>query len=179
MMMQSHEFLFRDLGHTLHYLDYDKIKDHKQEDNTMKEVGKIHALFISQKGIEYPVAKQSLLVDPKGISEDKHYNTAPERTVLITSLESYHMVKEQLGTSMPYGYLGENLLIDYNPYHLPLGTQLQVGTATLEITQNCTLCNHLAKLNKHIPKLLKDGRGIFAKVVKEGEIKTGDSIRIL
>lgn len=145
----------------------------------MKEVGKIHALFISQKGIEYPVAKQSLLVDPKGINEDKHYNMTPERTVLIASLESYHIVKEQLGTNMPYGYLGENLLIDYNPYHLPLGTQLQAGTAVLEITQNCTLCNHLAKLNKHIPKLLKNDRGIFAKVVKEGEIKTGDSLFML
>ena len=142
----------------------------------MQEVGTVHALFISQKGMDEPIARDLLQLDPKGIIEDKHYGSSPERTVLITSLDSYSMAKEVLGIEMPHGYLGENLLIDYNPYHLPLGTRLTIGTTELEITQNCTLCNHLSKLDKRIPKLLKDDRGIFAKVLKEGAIRIKDTI---
>ncbi len=115
-----------------------------------------------------------LTLDKNGILNDKHYNKDPERSILISSLESYHMAKEKLGVQMPEGYLGENLLIDVNPYHLSHGTQLHIGTAILEITQNCTLCNHLSKLDKRIPKLLKNDRGIFAKVIQAGTIKVND-----
>ncbi len=145
----------------------------------MHIVGKVHKLFITQKGINKPIEKKSVTVDPKGIVADKHYGSPAERTVLITSLDSYVLAEEQLSVKMPHGYLGENLLIDYNPYHLPAGCQLQIGSAIFEITQNCTLCNHLSKLDKRIPKLLKDDRGIFAKVVKEGEVKIEDTILLL
>jgi MOSC domain-containing protein YiiM len=144
----------------------------------MQHVGKVLSLFISQKGADAPIAREILRLDPKGIVDDKHYGSDTERTVLITSIESYTLAKEKLGTQMPHGYLGENLLIDYNPYHLPLGTRLQIGSAILEITQNCTLCNHLAKLDKRIPKLLRKDRGIFAKVISEGEIAEGDTVSI-
>ncbi len=145
----------------------------------MHAVGKVHKLFITQKGIHEPIEKKTVTVDQKGILGDKHYATPAERTVLITSLDSYALAEERLSVTMPHGYLGENLLIDYNPYHLPAGSRLQIGSAIFEITQNCTLCNHLSKLDKRIPKLLKDDRGVFAKVVKEGEVKAGDTILLL
>ena len=99
--------------------------------------------------------------------------------MLISSLESYEMAKEQLDVEMPYGYLGENILIDYNPYHLPAGNRLKIGSAVFEITQNCTLCNHLSKLDKRIPKLLRDDRGIFAKVIEAGDVNVGDDIYLV
>ncbi len=144
----------------------------------MRDVGTVHALFISQHGKESPLKKSELQLDPRGIIDDKHYDTIPERTVLVTSLESYDMAFRELGVEMPHGYLGENLLIDYNPYRLPVGTHLHIGSATLEITQNCTLCNHLSTLDKRIPKLLKDDRGVFAKVVSEGTIQKGDTVSV-
>ena len=145
----------------------------------MQKVGIVHALFISQKEIAVPITKEYIDVDLQGILDDKHYGSTPERTVLITSLESYALAQNELGVKMPYGYLGENLLIDYNPYYLELGTQLRVGSAILEITQNCTLCNHLAALDKRIPKLLRKDRGIFAKVVQEGQIKIDDPVYLI
>jgi len=145
----------------------------------MKEVGKVYALFISVSGEKTPVSKTSLKLDPKGILGDKHYESVPERTVLVTSLESYRLTENELGVTMPYGYLGENILIDFNPYALPIGTQLKIGTALLEITQNCTLCNHLSSLDKRIPKLLKNDRGIFAKVIREGEINERDTVLLV
>jgi len=144
----------------------------------MRTVGSVLALFISKKGVDAPISKDKLSLDENGIIGDKHYNTIQERTVLISTIESY-AITESLNIKMPHGYLGENLLIDFNPYHLPIGSHLRIGTSLLEISQNCTLCNHLAKLDKRIPKLLKDDRGIFAKVVKAGEIGIGDAVSLL
>ena len=144
----------------------------------MKTVGSVLALFISEKYVDAPISKEKLSLDEHGIIGDKHYGTLQERTVLISSVESY-TITESLNIKMPHGYLGENLLLDFNPYHLPIGSYIQIGTSLLEITQNCTLCNHLAKLDKRIPKLLKNDRGIFAKVVKAGKIEIGDAVSLL
>ncbi len=75
--------------------------------------------------------------------------------------------------------MGENLLIDYNPYHLQAGARLKIANVTLEISQHCTLCKSFTKIDAKLPKLLKDDRGIFAKVIKSGSIKEGDDIYLL
>jgi MOSC domain-containing protein YiiM len=144
----------------------------------MEAVGKVISLFISTNESNTPIPKDQITVDKKGIQKDKHYNTDIARSILITSIQSYELLKGH-GITVPYSTLGENMLIDYNPYHLPIGAQLQVGESILEISQNCTLCSHLAKADKRLPKLLKNDRGIFGKVVHQGTIKEGDTIYLL
>jgi MOSC domain-containing protein YiiM len=141
----------------------------------MKILGNILSLFIMQ---EEQQQKTSLILDSNGVHGDKHYNKKIERSILITSMESYTLVKEELNISMPYGYLGENLLISGNPYALQAGTQLYIGDTILEVTQHCTLCQHLSALDRRIPKLLRNDRGIFAKVIKGGEISINHSVYI-
>ncbi len=141
----------------------------------MKKVGHIISLFISEKENKQRVERNLLTLDKKGILEDKFYNKDLQRSVLITSIESYDLVKKHY-ISMPYSALGENLLIDYNPYHLPPGSRLHIGSCILEISQYCTICEHLSNIDKRVPDLLKNDRGIFAKVIKEGEIKKRDEI---
>jgi MOSC domain-containing protein YiiM len=141
----------------------------------MQPVGKLLALYISEKETSNTLEKRYIDAEIEGIVHDKHYGKDIERSVLITSVESYTLL-ETHGITVPHGTLGENLLIDYNPYHLPVGTRLKTGEAILEITQNCTLCKHLAAHDKRIPKLLKDDRGIFAKVVQSGTIRKEDPI---
>jgi len=119
-----------------------------------------------------------LALDDKGVVEDKYYNKNIERSVLITSQDSYKLATEN-GIDAPYSALGENLLIDYNPYHLKPGAQLVIGDLILEISQNCTLCKSLAKVDAKLPKLLKNDRGIFAKVISGGTIHKGDNIYLL
>jgi len=139
----------------------------------MIKIGKIYSLFYSNSGTPSPT--NHLLLDEKGVLKDKHYNSNIERSVLITSLDSYALLKKE-GIESEYGSLGENLLIDYNPYHLEIGSQLQIGSVILEISLHCTLCKSLSKVNSKLPKLLKNDRGIFAKVIKSGTIKYGDDI---
>lgn len=111
----------------------------------------------------------------KGIVDDKHYDKDLSRSVLITSLESYSLAKLH-NINITYGDLGENILIDYNPYHLAAGSKIKIGEVVLEINQPCTLCNGLSQIDSKLPKLLKNDRGIFAKVITSGSIKKGDGI---
>ncbi len=141
-------------------------------------VGKVIKLFISQAGNSNRLIQEKLYLDHAGVSTDKFYNKDTNRSVLISSHDSYNIaLKHEI--SMEYGALGENILIDYNIYNLPIEKQIQVGEVILEITQNCTLCKSLTRVDNRLPKILKNDRGIFTKVVKSGYIYIGDKITIL
>lgn len=142
------------------------------------QIGKVLKLFISTASDSKRGDESVIAVNELGVLGDKFYGKDTQRSILIASIDSYNLVKEY-DIEMPFGYLGENLLIDYNPYSLPIGTKLKIGNTLLEISQNCTICNHLSVIDKRIPKLLKNDRGIFAKVVNSGEIKVDNSIYIL
>lgn len=141
------------------------------------KLGVVIDLFISNKdrGREN---RDFIELEPKGILEDKFYDKEIDRSVLITSLDSYLIAKEN-GIDACYGSLGENILVDINLYELSHGTQLSIGEVLLEITQNCTICNSLSKVDAKLPKILKSDRGIFAKTLKSGKIRKGDIVNIL
>ncbi len=143
-----------------------------------KEVGKILELFISVKDELNRTNKTNIDLDENGVKSDKFYGHNIQRSVLITSTASYNL-STQNDIDMNYGQLGENILIDYNPYQLKEGTQIIIGDVTLEITQHCTLCKSLAKVNKRLPELLKEHRGVFAKVISNGNIHKSDIIYLL
>lgn len=142
------------------------------------KAGKVIALYITTNESKKSIPKDELQVDEKGILLDKHYDKDISRSILVASLDSYALVEDQ-GIEIPQSALGENLLIDYNPYALPAGTQMQIGSAVVEISQDCTMCKHLSSIDKRVPKLLKNDRGIFVKVVKPGLIKKDDEILVL
>ena len=135
-------------------------------------VGNILELFVSKK------STHKMLLDNHGIVGDKFYCKDIDRSVLISTIESYKIAQDN-SINLEHGLLGENILMDYNPYHLTTGKQIQIGEVILEISQICTLCKSLTKIDNKLPKLLKDDRGIFAKVIKSGEIKYRDRVYIL
>jgi len=142
----------------------------------MTKVGSVYLLFYSPpKGRRF-IDRFDL--DIQGILNDKHYNQDISRSVLLASLDSYSLAKHH-HIDMAYGLLGENILIDYNPYHLSAGTRLQIGNTLLEISQSCTLCKSLSKIDTKLPTLLKADRGIFAKVISRGSIQEGDTVYLL
>jgi len=145
--------------------------------NNNKKIGEIKNLFISSKEEKKRVEKQNILVDINGIIDDKFYNTNDERAILLTSLHAYNLMKEK-EIFAEYGQLGENILINFNPYELEEGTQLIIGETILEITIECTICSFLTKINNKVPKLLKKDRGVFAKVIKGGSITINDSVEL-
>ncbi|MEA1955369.1 MAG: MOSC domain-containing protein [Campylobacterota bacterium] len=106
---------------------------------------------------------------------DKFYGKNIDRSVLITSVDSYKIAKEN-GIDIAFGELGENILMDFSPYSLDVGTKIKIGDALLEISQECTLCKSFAGIHKDLPKILKNDRGIFAKVVNPAEIKLDSEV---
>ena len=140
--------------------------------NSIDSIGEVLELFISKESVDI------MLLDENGVVNDKFYAKDIHRSVLISSIDSYILAKDR-DIELEYGKLGENILIDYNPYRLKSGTKIKIGEAILEISQNCTLCKSLTKIDSKLPKLLKDDRGIFAKVIKAGEIKKRDKIYLI
>lgn len=147
---------------------------------TENTTGKVLALFITlNDGDKTRKSIQSIQVDELGIEDDKFYSKDSMRSILLSSSDSYKITKDQ-GIYIEEGSLGENILLSINPYHLKHGDTLKIGSTYLEITQNCTLCNGLSKVNPKLPKLLKSDRGIFAKYIKgNSAIKVGDKVEIL
>ena len=141
-------------------------------------VGKVLHLFVSIKGKKERDSLESLSLDKDGVVGDKFYAKNPLRAILLTSLSSYNLAINN-DIELEYGLLGENIIIDYDPYDLKPGDTLQVGEVELEIAQNCTLCNGLSKVHPKLPKLLKDGRGVFVKAITNGRVKKGDNVFLL
>lgn len=141
--------------------------------------GKVLKLFITcDDENKTRLSPEVITVNNNGVLEDKFYNKDLSRSVLITSIQSYEMALHE-GIEIEPGSLGENILVDLNPYSLLPGDQLQIGDTVLEITQNGTLCKGLSSVSPKLPKLLKNDRGIFAKVINgKSTIKINDVIKI-
>ena len=141
--------------------------------------GKVLQLFITQNDTNKTrISPEKIEVDNDGVIGDKFYAKDSNRLVLITSIYSYELARSQ-GIMIETGSLGENILIDTNPYHLVAGDKLSIGAIEFEITQNCTLCQGLSSVDKNLPKLLRNDRGIFAKVIsKNGTVMVGDKVTL-
>ena len=142
-----------------------------------KKIGNVIKLYISRED-NTRNNKQKLYFQNGGIKEDKFFKKDKNREILLSSIYSYELASKN-SIKLDYGVLGENILIDYNPYKLPIGTKLKIGEVLFEISMNCPICKHLSKVKDGLPKLLKDDRGIFIKVLKEGFIKQSDEVYLV
>jgi len=130
----------------------------------LTQTAKVLKLYITKDDADKTrVSPTQITLDANGVEGDKFYAKDENRAILISSIESYKLSQDN-GIELEDGALGENILIDINPYHLLPGDKLYIGDVELEITQNCTLCKGLSSLSPKLPKLLKNDRGIFAKV---------------
>jgi MOSC domain-containing protein YiiM len=144
-----------------------------------KPNGKVMALFHALHGKDGRFEIETIEIDAQGIIGDKYYGKNPDRTILITSDDASYGLAASQGIKMPFGSLGENIVIDINPYHLCAGQKIRIGETVVAVTQNCTLCSSLGKVDEKLPELLKDDRGIFVKTVQSGKIRKGDSVSLL
>ena len=146
--------------------------------NMGKLVGKIISLYLASQEDNTRYEIENMKLDKLGIIGDKFYNKNINRSVLLTSKDSYDLV-EKNNIDIQKGLLGENIYMDFNPYKLEIGTQIQIENVILEISQPCTICDHLSNIDTSLPELLKNDRGVFVKVIQSGTIKKGDSIYLI
>jgi MOSC domain-containing protein YiiM len=48
----------------------------------------------------------------------------------------------------------------------------------LEVTRHCPICEHLAHYDPRLPRLVKETRGVYLRVINGGAISVGDSIDV-
>lgn len=141
-----------------------------------EELGSVIGLCVSKE--QKREKTDSLHVELDGVKGDKFKGKDINRSVLLVCEYSYQLAKEN-SIKLSYGELGENILLDFNPYSFEAGTKLQIGEVLLEISQKSSLCPSLSKISSKLPKLLKDKRGVFTKVINPGIIHSEDSIYLV
>ena len=110
-----------------------------------------------------------------GIKDDKFAGKKLHRSVMMIGTIAYDIAKQNT-IELQLGSLGENILLDFDPHTLEIGSQLQIGEAILEITDVCTTCSHLSLHGENLPELLNGHRGVYATIIQSGIIKNGDSV---
>lgn len=84
-----------------------------------------------------------------------------------------------LGLALAPGAFAENILTrGIELKTLPVGTRLRVGGALLEVTQIGKECHNDCEIKKTTGKCVMPTEGIFAVVVEEGRIQSGDLVAI-
>ncbi len=136
-------------------------------------IGKVINTFSAKKGQSgspRPKVNNLNLIKDYGIEFDKFANKDLDSTVMIVGRASYEIALKN-GIDLEEGSLGENILFDFNPHDYEIGTQFKICAGIIEVTQKCTICNHLAVFDNELPIVLKDCRGLYCKIIKSGIVE--------
>lgn len=147
----------------------------------MKKIGKVIEVFSAKKedkkSLPRPRVKKLELIKDYGIKDDKFAGKDFDKTVMIVGLKSYKLAKEN-NIKLEYGSLGENIFLDFDPHTYEVGDILIMNEAKIQITQVCTVCSHLSHFDKKLPKLLKNHRGLYCKILENGIITKNTDVLI-
>ncbi|WP_428026639.1 MOSC domain-containing protein [Arcobacter sp.] len=147
----------------------------------MKLLGKVLGTYSANKDSKSSMPRPKVdflnLIENYGIENDKFAQKDLDKTVMILGINSYDKSYEH-NISLEFGSLGENILFDFNPHDLEVGTILKINNAEIEITEKCTICNHLSIFDKKLPKIVKDCRGLYCKILKNGTIEKDNDVYI-
>jgi len=144
------------------------------------KLGKVLNLYIAPIG-NSSIRESRDSVDLKanyGVVDDKFANKNLEKSVMIVGIKPYNIAKSE-NIKLPSCALGENILLNFDPHTLNIGTKLSIGSAVIKITEHCSICDHLIKYGKSLPKLIVKHRGVYCKVIKSGIITNNDTVEAI
>ena len=113
-------------------------------------------------------------VTDSGLEGCAHARPGGTRQVLLVDRETLEAM------NLPPGIIRENITTDgLNVNSLPIGQQLRVGEARLEVSLVCTPCDLMETIRPGLRKELWGRRGMLCRVIEGGIIRTGDPIEKL
>tara|TARA_B100001964_G_scaffold230025_1_gene283008 strand:- start:333 stop:887 length:555 start_codon:yes stop_codon:yes gene_type:complete len=140
-------------------------------------MGKIVAICISaKKGVQKKDIKRCKLLEGHGLEGDAHAGDW-HRQISLLSKEGRKAMEDK-GAKLDSGDFGENLLtegVDYSG--IEVGNELRLGKeALVRVTQIGKECHDKCNIYYQVGDCIMPREGIFAEVLKGGEIKVNDYI---
>lgn len=137
-------------------------------------MGRIVAICKSErKGTVKKRIAEGNLVEGFGLEGDAHGGNWHRQISLleVTKIDDFN--KE--GGNVVFGDFGENIVIEgIEVDKLPIGTQIKIGEAVLEVTQIGKKCHNECEIFHRVGRCIMPVYGTFAKVIKGGHIKEND-----
>jgi MOSC domain-containing protein YiiM len=126
----------------------------------------------TEKGVpKTPMASIRLKKD-FGVEGDAHGGPWHRQVSLLAAEDIATMTAK--GADVDFGDFAENITTKGIELHtLPIGTKLTIDKAILEVTQIGKECHKGCAIMQKVGECIMPKRGIFAKVIEEGEIKNG------
>ena len=142
--------------------------------------GQIVAVSTSRrKGQKKSNLPECQLLKDRGFEGDAHAGDW-HRQVSLLAMESIAKIRNK-GIDVTPGDFAENITTSgIEIWQLKLGTRLAVGNeAELEITQVGKECHDRCAIYHQVGDCVMPREGIFARVIRGGNVKPGDTIRVL
>lgn len=143
-------------------------------------MAKVIAINISEtKGVPKESIPEGNFILDFGLEGDAHAGKW-HRQVSLLGVESINKMKAVGIKGLCSGKFAENITTEgINLYELPIGTKLQIGNTTQEVTQIGKECHAGCAIFQQVGQCIMPKEGIFTKVLKGGKIKVGDEISIV
>ena len=144
-------------------------------------MAKVVAVNVStEKGVRKHTIPSCRLVIDHGIAGDAHAGKW-HRQISLLAQESIDKMQAKLtDIQLKPGDFAENITTTgIAVMKLPIGTKLRVGNdAELEVTQIGKECHMSCEIRRIVGDCVMPREGIFAIVLREGEIRAGDAIEV-
>jgi MOSC domain-containing protein YiiM len=133
-----------------------------------------------KKGMKKTPAPEIVIKEGFGVVGDAHADCSTHRQVSLLANESIEKMRNK-GFELNYGDFAENITtkgIDLTS--IPLGTRFNVGKeVVLEMTQIGKECHAACAIRQQVGDCIMPREGVFAKVIRGGRVKPGDTIKIV
>ena len=139
--------------------------------------GKIEAISISErKGIKKSNVPSVILKEEHGIIGDAHAGKW-HRQISLLAIESIDKMRQSGLLELANGDFAENITTSkIELMTLPIGSIIKINGTEMELTQIGKKCHNNCEIFKVVGDCVMPREGIFAKVLKGGEIKVNDEI---
>ena len=141
---------------------------------------KITSINISEKKGTAKLPVEKCEINLNGIVGDAHAG-AVKRQISLLADEKIREFAEKSGREFLPGEFAENITTQgVELQEIPVGAQIRIGKAVLEVTQIGKKCHgDDCAIFRELGKCVMPGNGIFCRVITGGNIKTGDTIKLI
>jgi MOSC domain-containing protein YiiM len=145
----------------------------------LKPIGRVVSLNISERKTvrKQPVNKVEVL-ENHGIKGDAHAGDW-HRQVSFLAMESIRKMQDK-GLKVGPGDFAENITTEgVDLLSLPIGAIFTIGDAVFEVTQHGKICHTKCAIYYQAGDCVMPREGIFARVIKGGNIEVGQEIYLI